>query len=130
MKLWISGEIDSDIAASLREARNAIEEAVNNIFTSNDYGDGIVSWDVIMMVSNEGNEAFKYNRKKKETDVRVLLSKSRFQPMDLLKWKLMILSALIRAVDELSTLEIDNFNGALLKQDLLNLEEKITTNAK
>jgi len=41
MKIWMSGEIQSDIGESFRNARKLIEQAFNDHFVSEEYGSGL-----------------------------------------------------------------------------------------
>lgn len=126
MKLWISGEIDSIVSDSFRVIRNYIEQNINNLLASNSYGDGILSWDVIIVISKDkGKEVFKYNKKNKETDIHVVLDIDRFKMSNSLEKKMLLLDSLIYCVDKLSTLGIHDFNNLKLKKDLYGLKEII-----
>ncbi|RQO64365.1 hypothetical protein DBR43_33065 [Pedobacter sp. KBW06] len=126
MKLWISGEIDSIVSDSFRVVRNYIEKNINNILASNNYGDGVLSWDVIVVISKDkGKEVFKYNKKNKETDIHVILDIDRFKTSDSLGRKMLLLDSLIYSVERLSTLGIYDFNNIKLKNDLHGLKEII-----
>lgn len=126
MKLWISGEIDSTVSDSFRVIRNYIEQNINNLLASNSYGEGILSWDVIVVISKDrGKEVFKYNKKNKETDIHVILDIDRFRMSNSLEKKMLLLDSLIHCIEKLSTLDIHDFDDLKLKRDLCGLKEVI-----
>jgi hypothetical protein len=126
MKLCISGEIDSIVSDSFRVVRNDIEQSVNNILASNSYGDGILNWDVIVVISQDkGKEVFKYNKRNKETDVHVILDLDRFKTSNSLEKKMLLLDSLIYCTEKLSALGIHNFDSVKLKNDLDELKKII-----
>jgi hypothetical protein len=126
MKLWISGEMDSILSDSFRVTRNYVEQNVNNILISKSYGEGISSWDIIMIVSKDkGKEVYKYNKKNKETDIRIIVDIDKFKSSNSLGKKMLLLDALIYSLNKLMTLNIPDFDYLDLKRDLLNLKEVI-----
>lgn len=127
MKLWISGEIDSIVSDSFRITRNYLELSVNNILASKDYGSGILSWDIIMIVSKDkGKETYKYSKKNREVDVHLVIDIDRFKASDSLTKKILLVDALIYSLEKISNLNIPNFNYEELKKDLLSLKEIIS----
>src|SRR5580692_2003719 len=100
MKLWISGEIDSILSDSFRITRNYLEENINNILASKNYGSGVISWDIIMIISKDkGKEIYKYNKTKKETDVRIVIDIDKFKSCDDLMKKMLLLDFLITSLE-------------------------------
>lgn len=125
MKLWISGEMDSNIGDYFRIARNHVENEINTILTSKDYGDGISSWDMIMVVSKDkANEYFNFDRKSKETDIRIVINYEKFENSNLLHKKQIIFDAIIFSVEKMTAFNITDFNFVDLKNDLLQTKKK------
>lgn len=126
MKLWISGEIDSIISESFRITRNYLEQNVNNILASKDYGTGISSWDIIMIISKDiGKEKYKYNKKSRETDIRIIIDIDKFNSCDFVTRVILLLDALIDSLGKILTLNIPEFRCLELKNDLLRFKEVI-----
>ena len=126
MKLWISGEIDSILSDSFRITRNYLEQNINNILTSKDYGSGVLNWDVIMIISKDkGKERYKYNKINKETDICIVIDINKFKSFDALMKKILLLDSLISSLENLYTLNIPDFNYIELKKDLSSLKEII-----
>jgi hypothetical protein len=53
MKLWISGEVDADIGDGFCQTMNEIEVIVNQLIEAKYYGEGLKSWDVIMIITKK-----------------------------------------------------------------------------
>ncbi len=54
MKLWIGARLDSDINHDeFRILRNSLENSINQYIQSIDYGEGIVSWDIVLNIFSE-----------------------------------------------------------------------------
>lgn len=50
MKLWMGEILDASIADAFRESRNEVERAINVKIEAEEYGSGITSWDVVLVV--------------------------------------------------------------------------------
>ena len=69
MKLWMTSEVQIDVADKLRALRNEIEEVVNERIKDKSYGEGLVEWAhffVIMLDDTFYDDVVKHWVKRKE----------------------------------------------------------------
>lgn len=126
MKLWISGEVDSDIGDQFRIAMNTVENEVNSIIEKKDYGTGLESWDIIFIISQEaGEESFKYKKSSKETDIRAVINHSAFKNANQIGQKKLMLDTLMRSLLVLKEKKISDFKVDNLIEDIQILNEKV-----
>jgi Immunity protein 44 len=129
MKLWIGARLDSDIDADVfRIVRNDIESSINQNIQNIDYGDGIVSWDIVLNIFSEGGkDLFKFNKKSKETNIELWIVHSEFKSEDIRKKRELIYNALLKSIDTMqqnSTIQDFNFN--LFKEDISKFKNNIS----
>ncbi|MDX2045472.1 MAG: Imm44 family immunity protein [Chitinophagaceae bacterium] len=119
MKIWIGGEVDSDISESFRIIRNKIESAINYIISDKHYGDGLVSWDIIIVIKkNDGKFSFKYNKRKKETDIRLPIKYDLFNNSTEKKRKEIVLISLLDCLEILKRSKMIDIDFDELNEDL------------
>jgi immunity protein 44 of polymorphic toxin system len=122
MKLWISGEIEADIGDSFRYVLNEVETLVNDTLLIKNYGNGINEWDVIMIITQEGGkDSFRYNKKTKDTDVRINIDYNSFKNSDPIRREALFLDHLIRSIDKLKEFNIQDVDLENLKIDLSSM---------
>lgn len=128
MKLWIGARIDSDINYDeFRIVRNKIETSINQFIQNIDYGEGVVSWDIVLNVFSEGGkELFKFNKKTKDTNIELWIDHAEFQNGDVVKKGVLIYNALLKSLDTMKQKStIKDFNFDLFKKDILKLKNSI-----
>lgn len=119
MILWIGGIIDSIIADDFRHLRNSVEEKVNTKIAAIDYGPGMSTWDVILVVSSTPpNEYVRYDKVDRETDVRLVINFENFLTAQNFERTKMIEQSLLNSIDKLSKKNIPNFNFVQLQNDV------------
>lgn len=81
MKLWVGGEVQSDVADSYRKARIAVERTVNSFLDQKKYAINLNEWDCIAIIKDdkEFEEIVKYSPKKKEMDFRLKIDYHEFK---------------------------------------------------
>ena len=84
MKVWIGGEVGlpDDDFSSYRIATNKIEKQINQYLEEIGYSnDKLVGWDVIIILRDDTvfNEIKKYNKRKKDTDIRLQIDYNAFK---------------------------------------------------
>ena len=119
MRLWIGGIIDAIVADEFRCLRNSIEERINAVIADIDYGSGISTWDVILVISSTPpNEYVRYSKINKETDVRLVIDFDTFlaaKPTERLE---MLGQALLNSTERLSKKKISDFDFNSLQRDV------------
>jgi hypothetical protein len=126
MKLWLSGQVDSDIGDSFRHTLNIVEPSVNDTITSNDYGSGLEAWDVIFVISEEGGrEMCRYSKKKKESDIRVVLDYELFKNASSISRQRIFLNGLLRSIQLLTEKKIEDLKFEKLELDIKSQLSKI-----
>ena len=120
MKLWLSGEVEAEIGDSFRSVMNEVETLINEGILINYYGDGLIEWDVIFIITKEGGkELFKYSKRKKGTDIRINVDYNGFKDSDFLGKRNKLLDGLIKSLDVLKEMNIKDVDWENLKADLL-----------
>ena len=123
MKLWTSGEIDAIIGDEFRIAMNKVEELVNTLLNNSSYGEGMANWDVIYIISSiPRSEIFKYNYKRKESDIKVVVDFEAFKNAPSVQKEKILLNALVKSVIFVTEKNnITDFDFKQLIHDLNNL---------
>ena len=120
MKLWIGGILENDTADSFRELRNGLEKRVNHLLKGKQYGQGLITWDLIMAITpHPPNEYVKYNKKSKETDCRLVIDHQLFTVSDTQKKEQLLAQTLLLSIQQLSLKNIPDFNFSELRQDVI-----------
>jgi hypothetical protein len=120
LKLWLGGIIDADIGDSFRTHRNFLEELVNAVIAHGDYGTGLATWDVILVVSTTPPpEYVRYSRHSKETDCRLVVNHTAFLQADASHRLGLLASTVLESLLRLSKKKIPNVNFSQLQQDVL-----------
>lgn len=122
MKLWISGEVDSDIGDAFRITMNQVENRINENIQYDKYGDALKSWDVIMVISKDGGkESFRYGKKTRDFSVRMIIPHDEFKAGSSDRKTELFVMNLIRSLEQLSSKGFDNFRVDDLKKDIFAL---------
>src|SRR4051812_4417485 len=112
MKFWMSGEIMADVADAHREARNEVEEQLNERFGARDYGRDLQKLALIAIIRPAGDDAYpeiyKYQKKDRTVEARLKINHEEFRgAKDKTERKQLLLDALERAIARMSELKID-----------------------
>jgi len=120
MKLWIGGILDASIADAFRESRNEVERAINVKIEAEEYGSGITSWDVVLVVleSRQPKEHTRVAKASRETDVRIVIDYTCFINSSTQQKEAIIQEALLESIRRLSQKRIPDFNFTKLQQDV------------
>jgi hypothetical protein len=126
MKLWIGGEIQTDIGNAFREARNKVEKTINSVIDNKDYDLEFNSWDVIVILRDDDNfkEITKYSKKKKDMDFRLRLNHKDFADATQGRQEAMIVELLLRSLKILKE-KGSSENGVMdLRTDVLTIAKE------
>lgn len=121
MKLWISAELDEDVAKKYLVTRNAIQNAVNDTIKGHTFKSHLKSWDVISIVMSDigfYEEITKKSKKDKSLEFRLRIDHDKFLKANQKKANQMLLQALGRAVDMMSELGVTDDDICFLKESL------------
>jgi hypothetical protein len=120
MKLWVGGIIDAEVADEFRHLRNSMEESINNVITEADYGSGMSTWDVILVISSTPpSEYVRYSKTNKESDVRVVIDFDTFLVAEASERSNMLGQALLKSIESLSKKKIVGFDFTALRRDVV-----------
>lgn len=121
MEIWISSEMDSDIAEEFRIANNELEDELKPFLASKQYDLELDSLDCIAILRNdkEFEEIYIYSKKNRDIDFRLVINYGAFKSASFQRRKQLILEMVLRAVDILSNKKGINESAAKkLKADL------------
>jgi uncharacterized protein YbbC (DUF1343 family) len=120
MKLWIGGILDVSIADVFREIRNEIQRAINLKIEDEEYGSGISTWDVVLVVleSKQPKEHTRVAKASRETDIRILIDYSAFLCGSTKQREELLQKALLESIHRLSQKRIPDFNSLKLQKDV------------
>jgi hypothetical protein len=130
MKLWMSGEIDSDIADAFRSARRSVENEVNDLLNKGASDDSIQEWDVIPIIrvidSPDFNEVVKKSKRGKSLEFRLKIPHENFRASDPRQQIALIIKMLYRSVDLMEQLGVKEELRRKLYVILSNAEKYLT----
>lgn len=121
MKLWVSAEMESDVAEDFRLANNAIEDSLAAFLASKEYDLELDSLDCIAIIRNDSEfkELHRYSPKKRDMDFRLVIDYFEFKKSTFDQQKSLILDMLIRAVSLLSTKKsVNKAEAVKLRNDI------------
>jgi hypothetical protein len=129
MDIFMSGEIEIDVADIYREIRKDIEEKIKPLKTK-DYGSEFISIGIIPIIVNitpEYEEAGFHKerklikRKEKDADYRLRINFVKFIKSDRNTQKLLVVKNIIDCVRSLGTKAKRDFDALSLERDILQL---------
>src|SRR4029077_6429302 len=102
MKLWMSGEIQADVADYYRKASNAVEDQVNKLLNGLTLPEKIDEWDFVAIIREEDSpdydEVVKKSSRGRSLEFRLKIAHSDFLSASLNGQRLLVLQALSRSV--------------------------------
>jgi hypothetical protein len=114
MKIWMSGEIQSDIAEGYDRARKQIEAAFNRSFAERDFGEGLVELAYIAIIrkidSPDYGEVKKYSKRDRSAEFRLKIPHEIFLRANDHERTRLVAASVLRAVGLLRDLKIKNFD--------------------
>ena len=120
MKLWIGGILDTSIADIFSEIRNEIQHSINLKIEAEEYGLGISTWDVVLVVleSRQPKEHTRVAKASRETDVRIVNDYTDFLHGSTQQREAIIQGALVESIHRLSQKKIPDFDFTKLQKDV------------
>ncbi|MEO7702081.1 MAG: Imm44 family immunity protein [Opitutus sp.] len=129
MELWTSGEIEHSISDVYRDARKAVESAVNGSFKNADFGAGLREVAYIAIIrkidSSDFKEVKKYSSREKSAEFRLKISFADFSAAGSERATQLIAESVLRAFSLLKTLSISNFDSPGCETHVRNLFERL-----
>jgi Immunity protein 44 len=118
-KLWISGEIQDDVADSFRDARVAVEKKVNPLIEGTSLGAKTTEWAFIAIIRKEEhpyyNEVVKRSSRGKALEFRLKISHGEFASANPREQIHLLLRALGRSVTMMGKLDVPAETQSALK---------------
>jgi hypothetical protein len=121
MKFWTTGRIDEKIEFEIfQKPMLEIESSISNVVKNKNYGDEIVSYDVVINIFEElSEERFKYSPKNKETNIDVNIKHDEFLYADFKKRCVLYLNAILHSIEGIRTNKhLSKFNFDEFKRDV------------
>ena len=131
MKIWLSSEMESDVADDCRVLRNEIEKKINENFQKKSiFSLGVDKLALIFIIlgPNSGldySEIKKYRKKKKEVEFRLKVDHSTFLNSNLEAKRKMLLQTLLRAVRLIPDLNVENFDVEIFEDAVKDVANKM-----
>lgn len=125
VNIWISGEVEEDVAEPYRIAAVTVRNVVNERISTKNYGDSILDWDLIGIVFAIETPGFpeirRYKKQKKSVEFRLIIDHGRFRSESQQGQNELVLDALIRSVRIAKLMTIPSFDLDALETDILNI---------
>jgi hypothetical protein len=127
MKFWTTGRIDEKIEFEIFQLPMLeIENRINNIVQNKNYGDEILSYDVVINIfEHPSQERFKYSPKNKETDIDVNIDHDEFLHANFNERCILYLNAILHSISGIRmNKHLIKFDFDAFKRDLSILINK------
>jgi hypothetical protein len=125
MQLWMSGELQDDVADQYREARKLVEGRLNERFKQSDYGKGLREWTFIaMLYPGEGpnyQEVRRYDRRGKSCEFRLKINHTKFRTADRDERAGLLCEALLECLSHLEAMKIEEVKTEQIRADCLDV---------
>ncbi|HEX6809767.1 MAG TPA: Imm44 family immunity protein [Gemmatimonadaceae bacterium] len=125
MKLWMSGEIDSDVADAYRLVRIPLEKQVNELLSRGNYGGNIDEWAVIPMITRITNPDYKeiarLSKDRRTAEFRLRIPHDAFLAASPAEQRRLVVEMLVACVIRMPSLRITDLDGRRLMRDLQDL---------
>jgi|SRR6185312_441722 len=122
MKLWMSGEIDSDVYDAYRLVRIPLEEQVNELLRSGNYGGNVDVWAVIPMITKIADPDYKeisrLSKDRLTAEFRLRIPHDAFLAASPSEQRGMVVEMLVACVIRMPTLRITGLDVSRLVRDL------------
>lgn len=131
MNFWTSGRIDTKIDFdAFQPVMLEIENKVNGAIAEKDFGNSILSYDVVINIFEEKPvDKFRYSAKAKETDIDVSIDHDDFLKATHKERRVLYINAIILSVEKMrSHKKITNFDFENFHQTLLSIRDKLQNN--
>jgi hypothetical protein len=111
MKLWMSGEVKSDVADDYRFVRIGLEHAINEFLAIDDYGTGLNEWAYLAIIASDSiaaqyPEIAKYHAKRKVAEFRLVVPHEDFLIGSTIRKRELIIQSLQRSVGMLTSIGV------------------------
>lgn len=121
----MSGEIQADIGDEFSLASNEIESSLNAVFSSFDYGDGLVKWYFIPTILEEIPEGYgeinRYTKKERTFSSRPEIPHVEFKAADAAGKRMLIIRGMLLSLDKFRRRKIPGIDFAKLESDVREL---------
>ena len=126
MKLWMGGEVQADVTDLHRVARKEVQDSVNRVIGAKEYGGGVGEWAYLAIILNgeigaQYPEVSKYKKRVRECEFRLKIDHGAFKEATDLVRRQLLLGSLVRSVELMAGLGIEDFDVAELKRDMVAL---------
>lgn len=121
MKVWLSGEIQDDVADGHREARKAVTRLVEAGLQGQNYGEGFVELSLICIILEDVDdfpEVKKYEKKNRVFDIRLQIPHGPFKAADAQFKQQMVMYTLLRAIKAMRSLAVPDIDCERLEAEV------------
>lgn len=117
----MSGEIEGDVYDDYRVARNEVEDAVNAAIRDSGFG-ALKEWGLIPIILDDNDpnypEIKRYRKKAQEFEFRLAIDHATFKAADTRGKRKLIMSSILRSIDEMRKLVPKGIDYARLENDV------------
>ena len=128
MKLWMSGEIQADVADAYRQARKTVETEVNRLLAEVSLAEKAKEWAFIAIIRGEDSpdydEVVRKSARGKEFEFRLKIPHAEFLAASPAERVSLILKALARSVDLMGQLGVSTETQNALRAVLFRAENQ------
>jgi hypothetical protein len=128
MKLWISAELDGDVAEKHQAAWKTVQEAINRRLKGHKFTSPWKSWDFISVIMSDRGfyeEVAKKSKKDKSLEFRLKIDHAKFLKASQKQANKMLLEALARSVEKMAKMEVTDEDVEFLKATLAEVAAEI-----
>jgi hypothetical protein len=127
MKLWMSAEIQSDVADDYRSIRKPLEVAFNSRFGDEEYGLDEFNYIAVIRAIESADfpEVCKFRQHEKSAEFRLRIPYTDFRQGDLLRKRVLVCDSLIRAIRMLSQCKFCTVDPDALEAEFIRLTKNL-----
>ena len=118
MKLWMSGEIDHDVAEPYRLIRMRLEDEINKLLSQCEFNNDVDKWAYLAIITNLAGDSYpeiaRYSPKKKIAEFRLKINHDNFKNSDDKKRYKLVVESLIRSIYMFKEINVPAFDAAKL----------------
>jgi hypothetical protein len=125
MRLWLSGELQNDIALSYTDCARHLRRILRPIVSAAHYGKSVYEWAFIGIVQQRDTalvrEGWQFFKPRGLAEFRLRINHKAFKEADELDRSRLIYVALLRSATIAPLLQMDSFDAELFAHDLIDV---------
>ena len=125
MRLWLSGELQHDVALGYTDAARHLRRILRPVVSAADYGKSVIEWAFIGILQQRDTRAttedWQFFKPRGLAQFRLRLDYDAFKQSDELDRSRLLFCALLRSASLSPRLHMENFNAEKFAADLIDI---------